>query len=216
MKTSFLVVSAVVGAITVGVYYGLGVMFPPQSAEEAVVAPPPPPAPTVDLALDEPPPAEPEAPAEEVAEPEPAPEPEPPKPAVRQAPVQVAKAQETYQGAAKAAPPAADHITPWWPDPAKMAPAQLKLKYAGQTQGASAIALLFSAPLNPESLNTNVEVRDAGGNPVSGAWEVAKNPKMATFKVAGTGRYTVILQASLADSTGHLLGTLLQGPVYIQ
>lgn len=225
---------AVVGiAVAGGVYYGLERTFPRHAAEDVAAVPPAPAEPAASTAASTEAPAEfdasavetaPVAASEPAAEPEPvaeaAPEPEPepapatPPPSPPKPRIQIAKAEPAVP--AKKAPPAADIVTAWWPDPSKMAPGQLKLKYAGQTQGKTAIALLFSAPLRLDSLNQNVEVRDAEGHPIGGTWELGKNTRLAVFAVDKPGRYTVILQPALADSTGHLLGTPLQGPVYIQ
>lgn len=119
-------------------------------------------------------------------------------------------------GPVKPKPPEADVIKPWWPDPAKMPANQLKLQYAGQVQGEQAIALLFSAPLNVETIKQYAQIRTGSGEAVDGQWELGKNPRLAVFRGVKTGRYTVVLQPQIADAQGFMLGTTLQGPVYIQ
>lgn len=197
--------AVVMALVAVGVYFGLQT-FAPRAVTGEPVAQTPTPAPAAEPAVVETPaPAEapvaaaPEpAPVEEVAMAEPAPAPAPVKRQPRKA------------------PPAPDSIAPWWPDPAQMPRSQLKLVYAGQTQSLRAVALLFSEKLDPDSLPKNVEVRDANGNLVNGQWKLGKNERLAYFDVPATGRYTVVLQPTLADVTQHMLGTPLQGPVYIQ
>lgn len=113
--------------------------------------------------------------------------------------------------------PQADVIKPWWPDPATIPVNQLKLQYAGQVQNEQAVALLFSAPLNLDTLRQHASILDSVGNPVqAGQWELAKNTRMAVLRGIDPGRYTVILAPAIADTKGILLGMTLQGPVYIQ
>lgn len=152
-------------------------------------------------------PAEATAPAaepavEDVAIAEPAPEPAP-------APAPVARKP-------RPAPPAVDHILRWWPDASQMPRSQLKLIYAGQAQDQRTIALLFSEKLDPDTFESNIKVLSADGQTVQGDWVLGKNERMAMFKVNNPGRYTVVLKETLADITDHILGTPLQGPVYIQ
>jgi hypothetical protein len=129
----------------------------------------------------------------------------------------VAAAQPTSPRApVRSKPPAADLITQWWPDPAGMPENQLKLVYAGQVQNQPAIALLFSAPVNLETLREHAEVITETGNRVGLTWEAGNNPRMALLSQVPPGRYTVILNPPIADTQGYLLGTTLQGPVYIQ
>jgi hypothetical protein len=158
------------------------------------------------------------------AAPAPAPEPEPEPaetpPPVEKPPVKVAKApraDDSPSRPVKPAAPEADVIKPWWPDPATIPANQLKLQYAGQVQNEHAIALLFSSPLNLDTLKQHAEVRTSNGDPVTaGQWELAKNPRMAVLRGVKPGRYTVILAPTIADTSGFALGAKLQGPVYIQ
>lgn len=148
------------------------------------------------------------------------------KPAEKPANPPVAETHSAPPAAASTAPaPAAsnaqsadaDAIKQWWPDPAKMPANQLKLVYAGQVQGQLAIALLFSDAVNLESLKQNAEVKTASGTPVSGgAWEIGKNPKLAIFRGLEAGRHTVVLGPAIAGTGGFMLGTALQGPVYVK
>ncbi len=135
-------------------------------------------------------------------------------------PVKVAKAAQADDSPArpvKPKAPEADLIKPWWPDPASMSTNQLKLQYAGQVQNEQAIALLFSAPLNLDTLKQHAEVRDATGDTLQAAqWELSKNPRMAVLRGLKPGRYTVILEPTVADAQGYMLGAAMQGPVYIQ
>ena len=93
---------------------------------------------------------------------------------------------------------------------------QLKMMYAGQVKGEKAMALLFSSALDPKTLNKGIQVVGESGQPVTGGWEVGNNPRMAMMKGLTPGRYTVILKPTVADSQGFMLGTQLEGPVYIQ
>lgn len=119
--------------------------------------------------------------------------------------------------AAPKKPPAeSDAIKQWWPDPAKLPANQLKLVYAGDVQGESAIGLLFSDPPGAESLKQHAHVRDVSGADVAGSWETGKNPRLVVYRGLTAGsRYTVILDRELADAKGFALGQTLQGPVYI-
>jgi len=157
------------------------------------------------------------APAEESA----APKERPPvtivdgrKESAAEAPTETASAEPARP--TKPAPPDADVIKPWWPDASKMPANQLKLQYAGQVQGEQAIALLFSAPLNLETVKQHAQVKTASGNSAKGSWELGKNPRLAVFRGVDSGRYTVILTPQIADAQGFMLGQTLQGPVYIQ
>lgn len=147
-----------------------------------------------------------------------APKPSAPKAAAPQAAASAPQARQAPSESTDTSPsrPAADAIKPWWPDPAKMPANQLKLQYAGQVKGQPAVALLFSAPVNLDSLKLHAQIRTAGGDRATGQWELGKNPRLAVFKGLKPGRYTVILAPQIADTQGFLLGTPLQGPVYIQ
>lgn len=204
--------------------------------EQDLAEEPPPPAPTEQAAAKPAPEPEPEpeptqpaaqqAPAlDEALAARPAPAPAPKKrPAVEvvredssASGTQVAKAGPT--GAPKApkqAPPESDVIKPWWPDASKQPANQLKLQYAGQVQGEQAIALLFSAPLNVDSLRQHAQVKTESGQAVSGGWELGKNPRLAVFRGVESGRYTVLLGPQVADAKGFMLGQKLTGPVYVQ
>lgn len=171
---------------------------------------------------------------EPAAAPEPAPEATPPpapkaKPKPKKAApapaAETAPSAETASAAAaapeperpiKPAPPEADTIKPWWPNPASMPEEQLKLQYAGQVQGENAIALLFSGKVNIDAVRKNAVVRTLDGETVGGSWELGNNPKLAVLRGVKPGRYTVILNPEIADVKGYMLGTTLQGPVYIK
>lgn len=203
MKSSGIVLAVVMALVAVGVYFGLQTFVPRTETEKVAEAPAP--------VAPAPAPVEaPPAPPAEVPAPAPVEEVAIAEPVKRKAP------EESVKHTPRKAPPAADSIAPWWPDPAQMPRSQLKLVYAGQTQGERAIALLFSEKLDPDSLPKNVAVHDANGGAVDGTWSLGKNERLAYFKVASTGRYTLVLQPTLSDVTQHMLGTPLQGPVYIQ
>lgn len=155
---------------------------------------------------------------EPAATPPPAPAPKASAPAKPKAPTKAAPAPRQAEPAepAKPRPPNADVIKPWWPDPTKMPADQLKLQYAGQVQGEEAIALLFSAPVNLESVKQHASIVDRAGTAVAGQWELGKNPRLAVFRGVKPGRYTVVLKPAIAAAQGFMLGTTLQGPVYIQ
>ena len=196
-----------------------------EEIERALAAEPPPEEDAKPAAKSKPAPA-----PEPVAEAQPAPAVAPAaasaKPAEQPASPPVAETHSAPPAAASTAPaPAAsnaqsadaDAIKQWWPDPAKMPANQLKLVYAGQVQGQLAIALLFSDAVNLESLKQNAEVKTASGTPVSGgAWEPGKNPKLAIFRGLEAGRHTVVLGPAIAGTGGFMLGTALQGPVYVK
>ena len=180
-----------------------------------------------DLAEEPPPPAAETAPAEApvqaAAQPEPAavaepvaPPPAPAKPTPKPATTVAKASADEPTGPVKPKPPESDMIKPWWPDPTKMPANQLKLQYAGQVQGEQAIALLFSATLNIDTVKKHAQVRTGSGEAVDGQWELGKNPRLAVFRGVKNGRYTIVLAPGIADAKGFMLGTTLQGPVYIQ
>lgn len=105
----------------------------------------------------------------------------------------------------------ADALKPWWPGSS----GGFGLVYAGQPQGEQAIALLFSGEPSTDALNQSVRVYDDKGRQVSGSWESATNPRLAVLRGLKPGRYTVVLESSLADSQGQSLGKGLHGPVYV-
>lgn len=190
---------------------------------EQDLAEPPPPEPTTPAS--EPAPAESaaapaaaESTPEPAATPPPAPAPKASAPAKSKAQAKAAPAPRQAESSepAKPRPPNADVIKPWWPDPTKMPADQLKLQYAGQVQGEQAIALLFSAPVNLESVRQHASIVDGAGTTVDGQWELGKNPRLAVFRGVKPGRYTVVLKPAIAGAQGFMLGTTLQGPVYIQ
>lgn len=164
---------------------------------------------------------EPAAPAQKAAAPAPKPAAEP-KTAAAPAPAkpapqktEVASAAPATQEPAKA-PPAADVIKPWWPDPSKMPANQLKLQYAGQVKDQNAIALLFTSPLKLDTVQQYAQVKNAKGDTVEGKWTPGKNPALAVLSGLEPGRYTVILQPQIADQKGYMLGVTLKGPVYVK
>ena len=159
-------------------------------------------------------------------QPQPAPKPAAPKPTPKPAPAEqpqkaapekteVASAAPATKEPAKA-PPAADVIKPWWPDPSKLPANQLKLQYAGQVKDQNAIALLFTSPVKLETMQQHAQVKDAKGENVAAQWKAGKNPALAVLGGLAPGRYTVILQPQVADQKGYMLGVTLQGPVYVK
>lgn len=161
-------------------------------------------------------------PAPETAAPAPAPKPQPKvatSPEPKAAPTSTAEPAEAAKApaASKASTAAsADALKQWWPDPSTMPTNQLKLVYAGQVRGQDAIALLFSDALNLESLKPNVQVTADDGSLAAGEWTIGKNPKLAIISGLAPGRYTVVLKPAVAGQSGFMLGTTLQGPVYVQ
>ena len=112
---------------------------------------------------------------------------------------------------AKVKTASADALKAWWPG----SNGGFGLVYAGQPKGEKAIALLFSSQPNDGALNQSVKVYDANGKLVSGSWESAANPRLAVMRGLKPGRYTVVLESSLADGQGQSLGQSLHGPVYV-
>lgn len=109
----------------------------------------------------------------------------------------------------------ADALKQWWPDPSSMPANQLKLVYAGQVQGQSAIAVLFSASLDLASLKQHAVIKDDDGKTVPGNWEIGKNSKLAIISGLQPGRYTLVLGPEVSGG-GFMLGRTLQGPVYVK
>ena len=181
----------------------------PQAAPESAAAAPAP-APEPEPAPTPPPKAAPKP----VPAAKPAPEPAPEKP------TETAKAESPSPPPASPPPaksaPEAEPNKPWWPDPSTLPASQLKLQYAGQVQGQQAIALLFSSPVNVDTVKQYARIATSAGTAARGEWELGKNPRLVVFRVGDPGRYTVILQPQIADSQGATLGSLLRGPVNIK
>lgn len=140
-------------------------------------------------------------------------------------PAATPKTAETASAPAAPAPkkskparaPQADAILPWWPKP--VANGQLNLTYAGTARFANnTVVLLFDGAFaDAASAGAAIELRDQSGKTVQGSWKVEDaNKRMLSFKVAGKGRYTVVLKPELADAAGKRLGKPLHGPVYVQ
>lgn len=106
----------------------------------------------------------------------------------------------------------ADALRAWWP---ATSAGDFGLVYAGQPKGEDAIALLFSNAPNTSALGDGVKVYDAKGKVVSGRWEAAANPRLMVFRGVKPGRYTVVVQPTLADASGKAIGKSAAGPVYI-
>lgn len=123
-----------------------------------------------------------------------------------------AAATKSRKAAAVLKSPGTDALRAWWTAPSS---GEFGLVYAGQAKGESAIALLFSGTPADSALNQSVKVYDAKGTLVSGNWEAAANPRLAVFRGLKPGRYTVVVEPSVADSSGKSLGKTQHGPVYI-
>jgi len=124
-----------------------------------------------------------------------------------------AAAAPSESAAASRAPGAsADALRAWWTPPAG---GDFGIVYAGQPKGGRAIALLFSPPPAHSALGQSVKVYDAKGALVGGAWEAAANPRLAVLRGLAPGRYTVVVDAALADASGKLVNKRQHGPVYV-
>ncbi|HKY93313.1 MAG TPA: hypothetical protein VJM11_19835 [Nevskiaceae bacterium] len=127
------------------------------------------------------------------------------------APKPAAKASKPRAAKVSAKKPEA--LTAWWPS--ERTADRLHLTYAGEAAFGSAIAVLFDRPLtSADSANRHIQVLDATGSPVKGAWALASNKQMVVFP-ARSGRYTLVVQGELADGNGKTLGTSLRGPVAV-
>lgn len=113
------------------------------------------------------------------------------------------------------APPNADAVYQWWPDARRVPTGQFTLIYAGQPQNRQAIALLFSRVPDPAAAARNIRVLDANGEPVSGSWSPAANPRMIQLGGIKRGRYTIIINQDMTDSTQRAMAQTLSGPVYV-
>lgn len=125
--------------------------------------------------------------------------------------VATASSSSRSGSSAKVKTASADALKAWWPG----SNGGFGLVYAGQPKGEKAIALLFSSQPSDGALNQSVKVYDANGKLVSGSWESAANPRLAVMRGLKPGRYTVVLESSLADGQGQSLGQSLHGPVYV-
>ncbi|MDH4459051.1 MAG: hypothetical protein QE272_10130 [Nevskia sp.] len=161
----------------------------------------------------------------------PAPKPEPkaePKPASKPTPkaAQVAAAEPSSAPAPKApkaAKPAAaptrtigngqDVISAWW----KKQPSsdRLNLVYAGEASSEKAVVLMFDSAVDSAAAGSQIKLVNAKGDVQSGSWSSGSNPRLIAFKGVPTGRYTVIVAAAMADTSGKTVGSELVGPVYV-
>lgn len=113
------------------------------------------------------------------------------------------------------APDAADRVYQWWPDSRRVKPSQFTVSYAGQQANSKAVAVLFSRPPNLQSMNQHARILNSDGEPVSGSWTAAGNPRMVHFSGVKRGRYTVVVSEDVTDTNGRPIGITLSGPVYI-
>lgn len=114
--------------------------------------------------------------------------------------------------AAQRPKPAADALAAWWATPAT---GEFGLVYAGQSRGELAIALLFSEQPADSGLTQSVKVYDPKGELVSSAWEAGTNPRLAVLRGLKRGRYTVVVESSLASASGKTINKAQHGAVYI-
>ncbi len=156
---------------------------------------------------------------EPTAAPTPEPTPEPttaptaaPKPVEEPKPSQAAVATARPTSKPAAPKPA---LTQWWGTPSDQ---RLSITYAGSAAYTRAIVLMFNGDFDDASkAAASLGVTDAGGNPVSGSWQVGStNKRMLLFPVSRNGTYNVSVNAALADRNGRSLGASAQGPVQVQ
>lgn len=114
--------------------------------------------------------------------------------------------------AARRPKPAADALAAWWATPAT---GEFGLVYAGQSRGELAIALLFSDQPADSGLTQSVKVYDPKGELVSSAWQAGTNPRLAVLRGLKRGRYTVVVESSLASAGGKTINKAQHGAVYI-
>ncbi len=101
----------------------------------------------------------------------------------------------------------------WWTAPAE---GEFGLLYAGQPKGETAIALLFSEQPAESALSQSIKVYTGKGKPVSGAWEAATNPRLVVLRGLKPGRYTVVIDPSLANATGKTIDKAQHGSLHIR
>lgn len=108
-----------------------------------------------------------------------------------------------------------DTITSWWPAASTQNADHLNLVYAGEAAADKAVVLLFASDMDATAASSNIRLLDFHGKTAGGAWASGDNRRMLVFKGLKPGRYTVILEPTLADAGGKALGAPLHGPVYI-
>lgn len=113
------------------------------------------------------------------------------------------------------APPNADAVYQWWPDARRVPTGQFTLIYAGQPQNRQAIALLFSRVPDPAAASRHIRVLDTNGDLVTGTWAAASNPRMIQLGGLKRGRYTIIVNQGMTDTTQRAMAQTLTGPVYV-
>lgn len=113
------------------------------------------------------------------------------------------------------APPNADAVYQWWPDSRRVPTGQFTLIYAGQPQNRQAVALLFSRVPDPAAAGRHIRVLDANGDVVTGTWAAASNPRMIQLGGLKRGRYTIVVDQGMTDTTQRAMAQTLTGPVYV-
>lgn len=108
----------------------------------------------------------------------------------------------------------ADVITAWWKT--SSGTDRLNLVYAGEASSEKAVVLVFDAAVDAAAAASQIKLLDAKGGTPSGEWTSAgSNPRLIAFKGVTPGRYTVIVGAGMADTSGKSVGSELVGPVYV-
>jgi len=112
------------------------------------------------------------------------------------------------------APPAADVLRPWWLAGNNDA---FAVQYVGQVAGQTSMAILFSRDMSdPSALEETIKVLDKDGKVVTGKWTAGKDARLLVRPDLRPGRYTLVIDRSLASADGKQLQVALRGPVYIR
>lgn len=110
-------------------------------------------------------------------------------------------------------PPPPDAMRAWW---TASDASQFGVRYVGQTQGQSSLAILFNRVVDPAAVAPHIKVIGPDGTPVAANFQPGGTPMMVVQNDLQPGRYTVMIEKDAVDKQGKPLGTQLYGPVYIQ
>ncbi len=110
-------------------------------------------------------------------------------------------------------PPPPDALRAWW---TASDASQFGVRYVGQTEGQSSLAILFNRVVDPAAVASHIKVIGPDGKPVAANFQPGGTPMMVVQNDLQPGRYTVMIEKDAADMQGKALGTQLYGPVYIQ
>ncbi|NKF23596.1 hypothetical protein [Solimonas marina] len=110
--------------------------------------------------------------------------------------------------------PAIEALHAWWRSDKSGA---LAVQYVGPVAGEQALVVRLSQSVaNANDAAQHIHVVDQAGANVAGNWSLGSNPYVLVYQGVQPGRYTVRIDPALRSASGTMLGTTLQGPVFVQ